>query len=304
MHKSKIIKNIKAIAGFACLLFLFFLNTLSANPFFGEEGKITPAPPPVASGGTGPFTDLQFEYRDKIAGLLRQIKSGDSGDLIIIFIAASFMYGLFHAMGPGHRKTVIFSLFLSRKARLPEPAAAGFLSAGIHAGVSIFIILLIWLVQKTIASLSGTDRVYIYMEGFTFLALVIIAVSFIAARALSLFAKKEQLPSDNKKAKLYSVIIVTSLVPCPGVTMVLLLSIYLDLIAAGIAGVIAMSLGMGIVISVSGYIAYAGRETLFARIKQNKTRLARIAAILEIASYSIILLFSAYMAWPFVYSLI
>ena len=280
-----------------------FSGAVYANPFFGEQGKTSPAPPPVVSGGSGTFINMQFEYREKIAGLLRKIKSGDSGRIILFFIAASFMYGLLHASGPGHRKAVIFSLFLSRKARLAEPAAAGFLSAGIHAGVSMFIILAIWLVQKTIATLSGTDRVYLYMEGFTFIALVLIAAALITAKAVSLSSKKNQVSPDFGGKKIYSVIIVSSLVPCPGATMVLLLALYLDLVAAGIAGVLAMSVGMGIVISIAGYIAYAGRETLFYRIKKNEARLAKIAAVLELTSYSVILLFSAYMAWPFVYSL-
>ena len=293
----------KFIFTYIILLWILISGAVYANPFFGEEGKTSPAPPPVVSRGSGTFIEMQFEYREKIAGLLRKIKSGNSGSIILFFIAVSFMYGLFHASGPGHRKAVIFSLFLSRKAGLAEPAAAGFLSAGVHAGVSMFIILAIWLVQKTIATLSGTDLVYLYMEGFTFIALVLIAVVLITAKTLSLTSKKK-VSANIENSKLYSVIIISSLVPCPGATMVLLLALYLDLVAAGIAAVIAMSVGMGIVISIAGYIAYAGRETLFYRIQKNEARLSVIAAVLEIASYSIILLFSAYMAWPFVYSLL
>jgi nickel/cobalt transporter (NicO) family protein len=295
--------DIKSLLRLTSLIFFLLSGALQANPFFGEEGKSSPVPPPVASGGTGPFTDLQFEYRDKIALLLRQMKSGDPGNLIMIFIAASFLYGLFHAAGPGHRKTIIFSLFLSRKAKSFEPAAAGFLSAGIHAGISVLIIFILWLIQKTIATLADTDRVYVYMEGFTFIILALFAVSLIIFKIISLLSGRMNYSSGTEGKGLYSVIIISSLVPCPGATMLLLLSIYLDLIIAGIAGVVAMSAGMGLIISISGYIAFAGREKLFSRIKKNESMLAKISVLLEIVSYSIILFFSTYMAWPFVFSL-
>ena len=53
-----------------------------------------------------------------------------------------------------------------------------------------------------------------------------------------------------------------------------------------------MSIGMGIVLSLTGYLAYAGRVGLFLKFKKNENILRAISAILELFSFSIILIFS------------
>ena len=305
MYITSILKdlNFKNILLLSVFIIFLFLNTLQANPFVGGDSKSSP-PPPVISGKTGSFANVQFKYRDKIAVLLREMKSGSSVKLIMFLIGASFLYGLFHAAGPGHRKTIIFSLFLTKNARFYEPAAAGFLSAGIHAGTSLAIIYIIWIIQKKIASLTVTARIYSYMEGFTFLLLALLSMAFIFIKIISLFSGKSEIQKNTDGKKLYSMIIVTSLVPCPGVTMLLLFSIYLDLINAGIIGVISMSIGMGVIVSTAGYIAFAGRENLFLLLKRKEKILAKSSALLEIFSFVLILLFSVYMALPFILTFI
>ena len=100
--------------------FLLFVVTISfsikvdANPFMGKKGESSPATAPVISVPSGSFSKIQFKYRDKISELLREMKTMNSGKLVFGLIVFSFLYGLFHAIGPGHRKIIIFSLFLSR----------------------------------------------------------------------------------------------------------------------------------------------------------------------------------------------
>lgn len=69
-------------------------------------------------------------------------------------------------------------------------------------------------------------------------------------------------------------------------------------IAIVFAGLAAMSIGMGIVISAAGYIAYAGRESLFSQIKARESVIGQVSDGLEVFSYLIVLGFSLYMAWP------
>lgn len=281
----------------------FSATQLSANPFFSGKNNIKSAsPPPVYTGGMNSFIKLQFEYRDKIALLMRDIKNGEGSGNFLMFMAASFLYGLFHAAGPGHRKTIVFSLFISHRVRWYEPAFAGFLSAGIHAGTSAAVIAVLYLMRNTIISLSGSEEIYAHMEGVTFITISLLAFAFIGVRIKSLISsnvnKTEKIPQ-----RLYPLIIITSLVPCPGATMLLLLSLYSDMPGTGAAGVAAMSAGMGIVISFAGYLAYAGRAGLFFRLKQKERLLSVISALLEILSFIIIMLFSLLMSWPFIRSI-
>jgi ABC-type nickel/cobalt efflux system permease component RcnA len=284
------------------LITVFTVSALYSNPFFNKQNEQKAAPPPVYQTGSNKFIEIQFEYREKTAEVFKKIRAGDSGNLYLLLLTAAFLYGLFHAAGPGHRKTIVFSIFLSRKVPIYEPALAGFLSAAIHAGSSILIILPLYWLQQRIITLSGTEEIYAYMEGLTFLTIAIVSIVFIILKVRSLAIREKA--EDISPRKLYTIIVITSLVPCPGATMLLLLSLYSDMIGAGIAGVIAMSFGMGIIISLAGYIAYAGRSGLFFSFQKREKSLRILSAALEILSFTIILLFSLLMSSPFIRSVI
>jgi ABC-type nickel/cobalt efflux system permease component RcnA len=103
----------------------------------------------------------------------------------------------------------------------------------------------------------------------------------------------------NRKLGLYGIVVVTSAVPCPGAVVMLLFALYLDLTLIGIAGVLAMSLGMGIVVSAAGYLAYFGRTGLFSRLKGKERLVGVVSDLMELGSYCLVLGFSLFMAWPF-----
>ena len=276
-------------------LFLLPAPLSAQNPFLGTEDQKTVRPP--AGGAPGRFVDLQLRFRDRAGELLSDLRSNPKPSLLITFLAAVFLYGVIHGAGPGHRKTVVFSLFLSRKARWYEPAAAGFLSSGVHAGTSMALILIFSLASDRVSALRGTDRAGTYMQGITFLALSGFALGFIIWKLF--FHRGRHGDEKNPGKGLYPMLVVASRIPCPGATMLLLFSLSLELPLLGMLGVLFMSLGMGCVISVAGYLAYAGREGLFYRLKGRQEVVRRLSDGLEIASYVFIMALSLFMAWPF-----
>lgn len=287
---------------FSCL-FIFSFYQAYANPFFSDDGTKNAAPPPVYSTGQNAFIKLQFEYRDKISEIIINAKNSGSNKFFIYLIAFSFLYGIFHAAGPGHRKTILFSLFLSRRSTPLEPAAAGFLSSGIHAGTSLVVIAVLYIIQKTLISLSSADNIYAWMEGVTFSLIFLFTVALIILK-ISRMKNGNIIESDEKGFKsLYPMIILTSMVPCPGAMMLMLLSLYAEMPKAGITGIIAMSFGMGIIISFSAYLAYAGRKAVFLKFKKHEKNIQYFSSVLEIFSFLLIMLFSAAMAYPFLRSL-
>jgi ABC-type nickel/cobalt efflux system permease component RcnA len=276
-------------------------SLIHANPFFGDAEKRSVAPPPVFMTGSGTFINLQFEFRDKIAAFLSGEKNREGERFPVYFLLLSFVYGMLHAAGPGHRKTVVFSLFLSRKASWSEVAGAGFLSAAIHGGSSLAIIGILYAVERRVLSIAQSDAVYAYAEGITFLILAIMSLALISVAVKELRTHNTE---EERTGRLYRILIVSSIVPCPGAMMVLLLALYSGSMALGVAGIIAMSFGMGIVISLCGLAACAGRTGVFSAAGTDRGRLVSISHALEIAALSVIFLFSVLMAWPFVRSLI
>lgn len=80
--------------------------------------------------------------------------------------------------------------------------------------------------------------------------------------------------------------------------MILLFALYANVAWLGIITVITMSIGMGVVISASAYLAYAGRKGVFGYLKTKERLIGLVSDVLELVSYLLLLGFSLYMAWP------
>jgi ABC-type nickel/cobalt efflux system permease component RcnA len=270
----------------------------AANPFSGGE-EDAPARP---NAGPSPFAAQQGDIKEGIATAFREFAERPGIGSLLAILGASFLYGLLHAAGPGHRKTVIFSLFLGRKAKPWEPALAGFMSAGIHAAAGLALLLALSIVRGAIASLSQTDVAAIWLDGLTLVAIAIV-VLVLSIKALIALVKGESHSHGAMGKGVYSILALASLVPCPGAILVMMFALYMDAFALGVASFVAMSLGMGAVVSVAGYLAWLGREGLFAKFKAKEAFVARLGSALEFASYGILFAMVSVTAYPFLASL-
>jgi ABC-type nickel/cobalt efflux system permease component RcnA len=225
-------------------------------------------------------------------------------------LLTALAYGFLHALGPGHRKTVVFTLFLSRRTRWWEPAAAGFLSAGAHGGMGIFLILLLRMINP-LSLLQNTENASRYLEGGTYLALALVGLFFLAGALKQLIRGEhhhhrggegyEDTVKNNRS--IYLTVLTASLFPCPGSILILLFSLSLGEIGWGILAVLFLSLGMGITITGAALLARTGREGLFRRLKAREKGMARLGAALESGAYLFLVMFSLWMAAPFALSL-
>jgi ABC-type nickel/cobalt efflux system permease component RcnA len=308
-----------AAAVLAFMLFFIGPAGLLANPFVSSPQDR--APLVRSAQGTGPLVNTQLSLREQIAAALNAFHEQPHLFTVLAIIGAAFIYGILHAAGPGHRKTVVFSLFLGKPAKPWEPLIAGFVSSMVHAGMGILIVLGLSILRGTIISLGDAEQLREYLDLGTFLLLGFIAILLIGYRGWSLFKElfgknKPQetalpegssLPGTGTPSKqaltreVYILLFITSLVPCPGAMMLLLFSLYGDLVWLGVVGVIAMSIGMGLVISLAGYLAYFGNTGLFMGLKKKGVLLDVVSHGLELVSYFLLLGFSLYMASPFLF---
>jgi ABC-type nickel/cobalt efflux system permease component RcnA len=172
-----------------------------------------------------------------------------------------------------------------------------------HAGSGIALVLVLSAVYGAIASLGDAERIGAWIDAATFGLLILLSAALFGSKLVALLRGKGHRHSA-RTGGLYGMIIASSLVPCPGATMLLLFALYAGLPVLGILGVIAMSLGMGIVISAAGYLAWLGRESLFTRLKSHERTIGIVADMLEALSYAMVMAFSLYMAWPVLVALV
>lgn len=123
-------------------LIVFFLSLLPASAWAAlVPGGGAPAP---GSDLPEPLRSLAawgFALQRKLTGELREqlavMKETGSWEPAAAIILAAFLYGVFHAVGPGHGKVVIGGWFATRRARIAHGLAASLIAAMVQAGSAI-----------------------------------------------------------------------------------------------------------------------------------------------------------------------
>jgi ABC-type nickel/cobalt efflux system permease component RcnA len=122
-------------------LIIFVLSLLPASAWAalvpgggGSPGSDLPEPlRGLAAWGFALQRRLTGEMRDQLA-LMKETGSWEPAAAIIL---AAFLYGVFHAVGPGHGKVVIGGWFATRRARVVHGLAASLIAAMAQAGSAI-----------------------------------------------------------------------------------------------------------------------------------------------------------------------
>ncbi len=107
----------------------------------------------VMQPGTGPLAGLflwiggvQREFFTGLRQGLVALRAGEGG--VAPLVGLSFVYGIFHAAGPGHGKAVISSYMLANEVQLRRGIALSFLSAGFQALSALLLVGVGWYVLR------------------------------------------------------------------------------------------------------------------------------------------------------------
>jgi nickel/cobalt exporter len=84
--------------------------------------------------------EKQQGFYGRMAGSMRQLKASSAGTAAWTLFVLSFLYGVFHAAGPGHGKAVISGWLLATENELKRGILIAFLSAFIQALTAIVVV--------------------------------------------------------------------------------------------------------------------------------------------------------------------
>ena len=96
------------------------------------------APPAQADGVVGWILAKQAEFYKQFSGLIRAAKA--DGSAAWSLFGVSFLYGIFHAIGPGHGKAVISSYVVANEETWTRGVVLSFASAFLQALVAVTIV--------------------------------------------------------------------------------------------------------------------------------------------------------------------
>lgn len=171
---------------------------------------------------------------------------------IASILAFSFAYGVIHALGPGHGKALISGYLLANPGlRNSQVLRMGFFIALVHALSALVITLGATYIIQVSASKLLRD-VSVPMAQISGGLIVLMGCWLLYEVATSRYKKEDRV--DAKKEA--SVIILSGIVPCPGVMTLSFFAITLGEFSLGIIAALCMSLGMGLTISGVGLIVH------------------------------------------------
>jgi nickel/cobalt exporter len=118
--------------------------------FGAYGGGLRPAP---ATGFVGWLLGQQAFFYQALAGMLRAAKT--NGSAYWGLLGVSFIYGIFHAAGPGHGKAVISSYLLANEETWRRGVVLSFASAVLQSFTAIFIVAIAAFVIGATAKMMG-----------------------------------------------------------------------------------------------------------------------------------------------------
>jgi nickel/cobalt exporter len=139
------------------------------------------APAPVAGGVMGWLFAKQAEFYRALSGAIRAAKADGSAAWTLFGI--SFLYGVFHAAGPGHGKAVISSYLVANEETWKRGIVLSFASALLQALVAVAIVgIAAVLLNATAATMKRTVDV-IEIVSYSLIILIGLRLAWVKGRA-------------------------------------------------------------------------------------------------------------------------
>ncbi|MGC2133438.1 MAG: nickel transporter, partial [Xanthobacteraceae bacterium] len=112
--------------------------TVESHPAWAQ-GNLFGGPRPVVIGGIGGWVlARQAMFYQELAGMIRGAR--DNGSALWGLMGISFVYGIFHAAGPGHGKAVISSYLFANEETWRRGIALSLASAVMQSLTAIAIV--------------------------------------------------------------------------------------------------------------------------------------------------------------------
>ena len=125
----------------AALVLGFALPALAQGPFAIPGAEAAPPPEPgFFASLTRYVMSMQQEYYRAMAGALRTVNLQQSAAAVWALVSISFLYGVFHAAGPGHGKIVVTSYLLADEREVRRGILLAFLAAFMQALTAILVV--------------------------------------------------------------------------------------------------------------------------------------------------------------------
>ncbi|MBK8157492.1 MAG: hypothetical protein IPK59_01315 [Rhodospirillaceae bacterium] len=285
----------RLIALLACLfLAVLMWSTASAqenaSPFSnGAPAASSDAPSQAASQDIvttigRAFVTAQRDVNRAINARLMAIKRGEDKGALLSGLLVAFLYGVFHALGPGHGKTVVIGYFLGRTARPWRGVAMASWIALSHVVGAVVIVGVAHLILSR--SLVSPTNEFLWLRLASYGAIILVGLvmlrDWLRGGHQHHHAGHEHHAHDHEGHACHAgdtswldrrapmeqrvLALAAGFVPCSGAILILLFTMANGLILAGIAMAGAIAFGMGLTLAGLGVASILLRRQVALRL--------------------------------------
>ena len=216
--------------------------------------------------------EFQRQVNAGVAIHMRALETGNSFAAFFLGLGVAFLYGMVHALGPGHGKFVIMSYFMGREVYVLRGLVMAIQMAVVHVIAAVVIVWVADILLKTSLGIGLADVPGIRAGSFLIIAAIGVYMLYQAVRGSGghththththdhdhnhhhhHHGHSHDHPHDASHATEGGLVaLAVGMVPCPGAVLVMLYAIANDMIYPGFLLVAAMSAGIGLTIAILG----------------------------------------------------
>jgi nickel/cobalt transporter (NicO) family protein len=190
----------------------------------------------------------QKDLRDMLVRKVELVRSGNVSSLAW-FLLICLVYGVIHALGPGHGKSVVTGYFLARRGSWWQGVALSSAITWVHVGSAVLLLYtLYWVARATVFPSFESGRTG--LEKWSALLLMATGSLLMVSAVLGRFRSQKTATAPHgvlaTPREMLWVALATGIVPCPAVALVVLFCLVQGMALLGLAGAVAIGLGMAL----------------------------------------------------------
>ncbi|MDJ0981663.1 MAG: hypothetical protein QNI94_08570 [Kiloniellales bacterium] len=213
---------------------------------------------------------LQKQVQQALGGAFREASASDDGLQAAVLVLLALVFGMLHAIGPGHGKSVMVAYFVGQAAPLRQGLLASVKLIAVHVGSAILLVLAAVALLDISFGLRPADFPLVRQ------------VSYAGVAAVGLFLLVQAVRGDTRAKGGGVLPYVVGLSPCPLTTIMMLAAVGTGAIALGLIVSVAMALGMVVTVSAFALLAILARRWLLAVFERHQASIRRIGRGFEV----------------------
>lgn len=253
-------------------------------------------------------------FHETLGKDLRVVAATHALGATLSLVSVGFLYGIFHAVGPGHGKVIVTGYLLAGRHNLRRGIMVSALSSLLQAITAI--VLVVGLYQILGMARQETEKAAAWLEvaGYGFMALVGLALLLRGLRE-AWHLKSEphhhegcnhgmdpsSVAAASDKRSLVLMILSIGIRPCTGAIVLLVFACMLGAVWAGVLATLAMGVGTFITTATLAVLAVQSKKGLLTLFGASETLLRVIHALLGVGVGLLILMVASVFVlanWP------